>query len=266
MLNYLAILAAILGSILSASYISSNSQGLTFYIIFVLVLLTEAMKYLSYSTAISSAISDNQVKKYTGMALLLLAVSLSTASGYSQYQRINSDLSKSSTQAFKELQITTDKLQNLEQKLSNDTKILVKYQETNQRTKASQLELSINETKSQIEELTNSKNTMDLTISKGFDKNYANLVAIVLALSVELFPILLLILSGTREIQRQSAKITVNSKTIDEYLDGIEKGKRVFSTDLGKFLGVPKDEALKMMEESPRLKRVGRYFMKKDLL
>lgn len=265
MLNYLAILAAILGSILSASFISSNSTGLTFYIIFVLVLLTEAMKYLSYSTAISSSISDNQVKKYTGMALLLLSVSLSTASGYSQYQRINSDLSKSSTQAFKELQIATDKLQNMEQKLSNDMKTLVKYQETNQRTKALQLELSINDTKSQIEELSNIKNTMDLTISKGFDKNYANLVAIVLALSVEMFPILLLILSGTREIQKQSNKISVrNSKTIDEYLDGIVEGKRVFSTEVGKYLGISKDEALKIMESSPRLKRVGRYFMKKD--
>lgn len=259
MLKNLSIIAAVIGSTLSAYFISQNSTDIAFYSIFVLVLIIEAMKYLAYPTAIHSILNQDLVKKTTGSLLLVLAISISTVSAYSQYARISADLVHNSNLSTKEVEIITKKIETLEQTVSKQSKDHSQLLSSNQKTKAAAIEVSLNKNTQQLEQLSSQKDAIEMKTLRQLSSDYTRVIAIVIAISVEVFPVLLLILGGRRELEKV---IRESGDDLDSYMSKVASGKRVFSTDVAKKLGVSTDEAIEMMGRCTGLKRVGRYFVK----
>ena len=264
MLKHLSIIAAIIGSTLSAYFISQNSTDFAFYSIFILVLIIEAMKYLAYPTAIHNILNQDIVKKFTGSLLLVLAMAISTVSAYSQYSRISVDLVHHANISTKELEIITNKIETIEQTVSKQSKEYSQLMSSNQKTKAAAIEVSLHKNTEQLEQLREQKDELEMKTLRQLSSDYTKMVAIVIAISVELFPILLLILGGRRELKKVALvdggmDLVSNLAGI---VEDIPKGKRVFSTDIAKELGVGTGEAIEMMCRCASLKRVGRYFVK----
>lgn len=264
MLKYLSIIAAIIGSTLSAYFISQNSTGFAFYSIFILVLIIEAMKYLAYPTAISCTLNQDIVKKITGSLLLALAAAISTVSAYSQYSRISVDLVHNTNLSTKELEIITNKIETLEETVSKQSKEYSQLMASNQKTKAAAIEVTLNKNTQQLEQLREQKDSIEMKTLRQLSSEYTKAVALVIAISVEVFPVLLLILGGRRELKKVA--LVDGGRDLDSILGGIiediPKGKRVFSTGIAKELGVSSEEAIEMMGRCVGLKRVGRYFVK----
>ena len=260
MIKHLSIVAAVIGSTLSAYFISQNSDGIAFYSIFVLVLIIEAMKYLAYPTAIHNILGKDVVKKSTGSFLLLLAISISTVSAYSQYSRISTDLVHNSNLSTKEVEIITKKIETLEQSIGKQSREYSQLLASNQKTKAAGIEAALIKNTQQLEQLNAQKDELEMKTLRQLSSDYTKTVAMVIAISVELFPVLLLILGGRKELKKV---VDSDSESIlAGIVEDIPKGKRVFSTDIAKKLGVGTDEALEMMARCGALKRVGRYFVK----
>ena len=260
MIKHLSIVAAVIGSTLSAYFISQNSDGIAFYSIFVLVLIIEAMKYLAYPTAIHNILHQDIVKKSTGAFLLVLAISISTVSAYSQYSRISTDLVHNSNLSTKEVEIITKKIETLEQSIGKQSREYSQLLASNQKTKAAAIEVVLNKNTQQLEQLSSQKDELEMKTLRQLSSDYTKTVAMVIAISVELFPVLLLILGGRKEL-RKSVDSDLES-ILTGLVEDIPKGKRVFSTDIAKKLGVGTDEAIEMMSRCGALKRVGRYFVK----
>ena len=261
MLKHLSIIAAVIGSTLSAYFISQNSDGIAFYSVFTLVLIIEAMKYLAYPTAIFNILSKDIVKKTTGLFLLLLAISISTVSAYSQYARISTDLVHNSNLSTKEVEIITKKIEILEQTIGKQSREYSQLMASNQKTKAAAIEVNLNKNTQQLEQLNAQKDELEMKTLRQLSSDYTKTIAMVIAISVELFPVLLLILGGRRELKKVVADSDSES-ILAGIVDEVQTGKRVFSTDIAKKLGVGTDEAIEMMSRCGTLKRVGRYFVK----
>lgn len=268
MLKHLSIIAAIIGSTLSAYFISQNSTDIAFYSIFVLVLIIEAMKYLAYPTAIHNILHQDIVKKSTGILLLVLAMAISTVSAYSQHARISADLVHNSNLSQKEVEILTKKIENLEQIIAKESREYTQLLASNQKTKAAGIEVSLNKNTQQLELLNNQKDELEMKTLRQLSSDYTKTIAVVIAISVELFPVLLLILGGRKELKKVVADSSTDSlgdslmDDLESYLSKVRSGKRVFSTGVSKELGISTDEALEMMARCGRLRRVGRYFVK----
>lgn len=260
MLKTLSIIAAVIGSTLSAYFISQNSTDFAFYSIFVLVLIIEAMKYLAYPTAIHNILGKDIVKKFTGSLLLVLVMAISTVSAYSQYSRISVDLVHHANISTKELEIITKKIETLEQTVSKQSKDHSQLIASNQKTKAAAIEVALNKNTEQLEQLREQKDSIEMKTLRQLSSEYTKAIAIVIAISVEVFPVLLLILGGRRELKKvvDSDSESILAGIVEE----VPTGKRVFSTDIAKKLGVGTDEAIEMMSRCSGLKRVGRYFVK----
>lgn len=120
--------------------------------------------------------------------------------------------------------------------------------------------MSLNKNTQQLELLNNQKDELELKTLRQLSSDYTKTIAVVIAISVELFPVLLLILGGRKELRKS---VDSDSESILAGLvEDIPKGKRVFSTDIAKKLGVGTDEAIEMMGRCAGLKRVGRYFVR----
>lgn len=264
MLKHLSIIAAIIGSSLSAYFISQNSTGFAFYSIFILVLIIEAMKYLAYPTAIHNILNQDLVKKSTGSFLLILAMTISAVSAYSQYSRISSDLVHNSNISTKELEIITKKIETIEQIIGKQSREYSQLMASNQKTKAASVEDILNKNTQQLEQLREQKDSIEMKTLRQLSSEYTKAVALVIAISVEVFPVLLLILGGRRELKKVA--LVDGGRDLESILAGIvediPRGKRVFSTGIAKELGVSSDEAIEMMGRCAGLKRVGRYFVK----